>query len=127
MLVDHRDAVALGVGGAADRDLRAVDQDAAAVGLMDAAQDLDQRALAGAVLAGERMHAPGVQSEIDVGQHLDGPEPLRDPAQLDERSHATRPDCAISWLGTVRAIRGDARRREGRRAAARPRLSRQRA
>ena len=93
------------LGGAADRRLRPVDQDATAVGLMDAAEDLDERTLPGAILTCERMNAPGVQIEIDIAQHLDGPEPLADRAQLNERSHATRPARAISWIGKVRAIR----------------------
>ena len=61
MLVNDGDAVALRVGGAEERDLRAVLEDAAAVGLVDAGEDLDERALAGAVLAGQRMHPAGMQ------------------------------------------------------------------
>ena len=48
----------------------------AAIRLMDAGQDLDQRALAGAVLAGERMDVAGLQAEIDVAQDLDRSEAL---------------------------------------------------
>jgi hypothetical protein len=78
MLVDHRDTVTLRVARPADRDLLALEQDPAAIGLVDTAQDLDQRALAGAVLAGKRVHAPGMQAKINVAQHLDRAKPLGD-------------------------------------------------
>ena len=55
LLVDRRDAEALRLGGAADGHRLAVEQDLAAVGLVDAGDDLDQRRLAGAVLAEQRM------------------------------------------------------------------------
>jgi hypothetical protein len=42
------------------------------------------------------MYAPGVQFEIDIGQHPDWPEPFGDRAQFNERSHATPPACAVS-------------------------------
>ena len=84
VLVDDGDAVALRVGRALNDDLaRRRAGSWPLSGRMDAGEDLDQRALAGAVLAGERMHAPAVQAEIDVGQHLDRAEPLGDAAQLD--------------------------------------------
>ena len=47
-----------------------------AIGPVDAGQDLDQRALAGAVLAGQRMNLAGLQAEIDVAQDLDRSEAL---------------------------------------------------
>jgi hypothetical protein len=46
-------------------------------------KDLDERALAGPVLAGERMHPPGVKDEIDVAQNLYGPKAFRDPAKFN--------------------------------------------
>ena len=55
LLIDRRDAGALGVLGRAEARRAAVDQDLAAVGLIDAGHDLDQRRLAGAVLAEQRM------------------------------------------------------------------------
>jgi hypothetical protein len=54
---------------------------------MDAAKDLYECALARPVLAGERMHPPGVKAEIDVAQNLDGPKAFRDPAKFNYRSH----------------------------------------
>src|SRR5271157_5174274 len=57
---------------------------------MDAAQDLDKRALASPVLAGERMHPPAVKTEIDVAQNLDGPKAFRDPAKFNYRSHVKK-------------------------------------
>jgi hypothetical protein len=54
---------------------------------MDPTDDLYECALAGPVLAGERMHPPGVKAEIDVAQNLDGPKAFRDPAKFNYRSH----------------------------------------
>ena len=87
MLVNHRDALAPGVSRAEDRDLLPVLKNSPAVRLMNAAKDLDQRALPGPVLAGERMHPPAVKAEIDVTQNLDGSKALRDPAKFNYRSH----------------------------------------
>ena len=47
------------------------------------AEDLDQRALAGAVLADERVDLAGAQLQRHVGERLRRPEPLRDAAQGD--------------------------------------------
>ena len=44
----------------------AVEQDAALVGVVEARQQLDQRGLAGAVLADQRQHLAGVQREGQV-------------------------------------------------------------
>ena len=51
MLVHHADAQRVRVLRRADRTFEVVDEDFAAVGLVEADQALDQRALAGAVLA----------------------------------------------------------------------------
>ena len=48
---------------------------------MHAGQDLDQRRLAGAVVADQRHDLAGVDVEIDVGQGRDGAEVLGDAAQ----------------------------------------------
>ena len=62
MLMNDGDALALRVDRPGERDLDAVPQDAPGVGLMDAAEDLDERALARAVFAGERMNAARPQA-----------------------------------------------------------------
>ena len=46
---------------------------------------LDERRLAGAVVADERHHLAGPDLEVDLGERLDGAEALRDPPQLEER------------------------------------------
>ena len=60
-LIDRGDAEALRLGGAADRDRLAGEQDLAAIGLVDAGDDLDQRRFAGAVLAEQRMDFAGIE------------------------------------------------------------------
>ena len=59
LLEDAGDAGGLRVGGRRERDRRAVEQHAALVGRDDAGHDLDQRRLAGAVLAEHRVDAAG--------------------------------------------------------------------
>ena len=62
LLVDGGDAEALRVlRGLAGRDRRPVDADLAAVLLLDAGHDLDQRRLAGAVLAEQRVDLAAMQ------------------------------------------------------------------
>ena len=95
MLVDDGDALALRVDRPEDRRLGPVPQDLAGIGLIDAAEDLDERALARAVLAGERMHAPALKGETDIAQDLDGPEAFRNAAKLDQGNHASPPRIRI--------------------------------
>ena len=63
-LVDRLDAVAACVAGRADLDLLAVDEDLAAVGVVGAGEHLDQRRLAGAVVAEQADHLARV--EVDA-------------------------------------------------------------
>ena len=63
-----------------------VPPDLAAARLPDARDALDQRALAGAVVADKRGHLTGGNIEIDVGQGVDGAEALSDAAQLQQRT-----------------------------------------
>ena len=70
-------------------DVDAVEKHAAAVGAMDAHQDLHQRRLAGAVLAEQRVDLARQQVEIDPAEHLRLAEALDDPAHRDERLAAT--------------------------------------
>ena len=85
LLIDRRDAGALGVVGRGEAGLAAVDQDRARVGLVDARTDLDQRRLAGAVLAEQRMDLAGVHVERDAGERAHARERLLDVAHLEER------------------------------------------
>ena len=85
LLVDDRDTERPGVGGPVDLRRLPVQKDRPAVGLVDAGQDLDQRALAGTVLADQGVDLAGQESERDVVEGLCRREALRDPAQLRAR------------------------------------------
>ena len=77
MLMNDRNAASLGVDRAVDDGLVTVDEDRAVVRGIDPGQDLDQGALAGAVLAREGVDAARFEGELDVAQHLHGTEALR--------------------------------------------------
>ena len=68
LLEDRGDAAALGVVRVREAHDLAVQADGAGVGLVDAGDDLDQRRLAGAVLAEQRMHLAGADVEADPVQ-----------------------------------------------------------
>ena len=61
-----------------EHDLLAADEDPAGVGLVEAADDLDQGRLAGAVVADQAEHLAPVQAQVDVGQGGDPAEALGD-------------------------------------------------
>ena len=63
-------------------------QDLAAIGLMDAGDDLDQRRFAGAVLAEQGVDLAGIEGERDVLERLRGVEPLGDVAHLEDGRRA---------------------------------------
>ena len=71
LLVDDADAGVARLHRRRAADVAAVDLVGAAVALDGAREDLDQRALAGAVLAGEAVHLAGAQLEVDVLERLD--------------------------------------------------------
>ena len=58
-------------------------RDLAAVGLVRAGQHLDQRGLAGAVLAEQAVHLAGADLEVDTVQRPHAGEDLHDPADLE--------------------------------------------
>ena len=64
----------------------AVDLDRTGIGLDQAGDDLDQRALAGAVLAEQRHHLAGAELEIDLGEGLDAAVALGQAAHQKARS-----------------------------------------
>ena len=79
VLVHDLDAESGGVAGAVDRDRLAVEEVLARVDRVDAADALDERRLAGAVVADERGHLAGpVDVEVDVVEHLHRAEALVD-------------------------------------------------
>src|SRR5919206_150926 len=68
-----------------DRDRLPLEQDLAAVDGVDAGDALDQRRLAGTVVADQRGHLPRVDREIDVVEDVDRAEPLVQLADLEDR------------------------------------------
>ena len=71
--------------GAAEHDRLAVDQQLARLGLVHAGQDLDQRRLAGTVLAEQRVRLAGVERDRAVLESLDGAEALDRLLQHEQR------------------------------------------
>jgi hypothetical protein len=65
-------------------DRLALPQDLAARRLVDAGEDLDDRRLAGAVLAEERMEAPGVELQVDLAERNRRAELLGEVAELEK-------------------------------------------
>ena len=90
LLIDRGDAQSLRLRGASDRDRLAVEQDLAAIGLMHAGDDLDERRLAGAVLAEQRVNFAGMKGERDILERLGGVEALGDAADLQDRRDRRR-------------------------------------
>ena len=76
VLIDDLDAELGRVTGGVDRDRLAVEAVLAGVGGVDAADALDQRGLAGAVVADERGDLAGVGGEVHITEDLDGAEAL---------------------------------------------------
>ena len=86
LLEDRDDAAALRLARRPDRrDELAVELDLAGVRGVDAAEDLDQRRLAGAVLADERVDLAGAQLEGGVADRLGRAERLGDVGDAQER------------------------------------------
>ena len=84
ILVDDLDPELRRVLRAVDRDLLAVEEDLAGVVAVDAGDALDERRLAGAVVADERHDLARAHLEVDVGQRLHRAERLREVADLEE-------------------------------------------
>ena len=84
VLVDRLDAERDRVGGAADVDLAAADVDVAAGRRDRARQNLDQRRLAGAVVAEEPDDLALVDRQVDVLERLDAAVELGDVLHADE-------------------------------------------
>jgi hypothetical protein len=76
-LIDRADAERAGFARAADLDLAAIETDHALVARERAGHDLDQRRLARAILAHERMDFAGLDAEIDAVQRPNAGEGLR--------------------------------------------------
>ena len=85
LLVDDCDPRLDGGSRAAQRDLDAVDEQPPAVRGVDAGEDLDQRRLASAVLAHERVRLAGVEVDRDVLEGMDRAERLRRVLERQDR------------------------------------------
>ena len=90
LLVDDRDAELRGVARAVDGDRLAVDQDLAGVRLQRAREDLDHRALAGAVLAEQAEHDAGADGTAEVVEREHPRIALHEVAHDEERLVAGR-------------------------------------
>ena len=88
LLVDHRDADPERLHRVGEGPRLAAEAHLAGVGPKDPGEDLDQRRLAGAVLADERMRLAGAAIEADVAQRVHAAERLRDVRHLDDRRGA---------------------------------------
>src|SRR5690606_5364341 len=92
VLVDGGDAEALRVGRAGDGDLPALPADRAAVRRVGPGDHLDQRRLAGAVVAEQGHDLAGRDGQVDVAERLYGAESLGNPGQLqDGCAHGSSP------------------------------------
>jgi hypothetical protein len=87
-LVDHCDARVTSIGWAVEHHRLAVDEYRSRVGTVDTGQCLDQRRLARAVLAGDRMHLPREQGDRHVTQRQDAAERLGDVGETQHRPGA---------------------------------------
>ena len=92
VLVDHAEAEGVGLARVLQLDRVLADAHRTGVGLVGAHDALDQRALAGAVLAEQRAEAAGPQRQRHVGQHLQRAEGLDRPDHLDDGAAARRPE-----------------------------------
>src|SRR5581483_11255551 len=75
-LEDDRDPGSLRLLGVVEDRLLAVEHEPAAVGTMDAGENLDKGGLTGTVLADEAVHLAGEQLDVAVLEGVHGPEPL---------------------------------------------------
>jgi hypothetical protein len=99
LLVDRADAELLRLLRGARGDGLAGEQDAAGVRLVEAGQHLDQRGLAGPVLAHQRVHLAGVKAQAHALQRLHaGTEALLDAGQLQQRTGAHFSTCGSAAL-----------------------------
>ena len=103
---DHPAAHVGELGAGQPRHVLAVEQVAAAGGLVEAAHDVHHRGLAGARRPHDRDRRAGVDRQVDAAQRVDeviahhvGP---LDPAHLDQRRHQNAPSLRDGPVGTPR-------------------------
>ena len=90
LLVDDPDAGGARLAGIGEAKGLPVDRQAARVGLVVAVEDLQERGLAGAVLAQEGEHLAGPHVERDVIERLDVGKGLADTADLEDAGTGPR-------------------------------------
>ena len=98
VLVDHAQPQLVRLARMADRDLAAVEQHLALVGGVVAHRALHQRALAGTVLAQQRMEGTSTDLHRDVVERRHGAEALGKADQLERRGRAHAPTRAIASI-----------------------------
>ena len=102
LLINGGDAQALRLGGAANRDRPARQKQLAAIGLMHAGYDLDERRLAGPVLPEQGVNLASVKRKGNVIERLGGVETLGDAANLQDRRDDRRSVGKLQRLVHVR-------------------------
>ncbi len=84
----------------------ALERHPAGLGLVDAAQDVHRRRLAGPVLADEAQHLAGCEPEAHPVQHLDAEEAFRQPLDLEQGGPAQpRAKSRWRWASMIAAPR----------------------
>src|SRR5580704_11479516 len=92
MLIHHANAKRAGVAGIADRRLRPIEQDLAAIRCVEAHDAFDQRGLAGAVFAEERMDRAWLDLDRHIVERHQRTEDLGHPNRFERRSAHCRGD-----------------------------------
>src|SRR5690242_18080675 len=87
----------------------AVKADLARIDRVDTGDTLDQRGLAGAVVPDQADHFAGKNLKVDIGQRLDGPEALADPAHLQHRRSRSSSHLALLRAGQKELLTPSAR------------------
>ena len=104
VLVDGLDAVRAGGPDRVEADALAADDHIAPVLLVEAAQDLDERALAGSVVADEPEHLALAQDEVDAAEDDERAEALGHAAHLERGSSRRRRVAGSLMLPLERAM-----------------------
>jgi hypothetical protein len=93
VLIDGVDPERAGVDDRVQLDRLVVEVDRPRVRLVVAREDLDQRRLAGAVVAEQAEHLAVLQAQVDVAERGDGAEPLGHALDAQDLTHVRSPPC----------------------------------